>query len=936
MGTQNKCVNFMLDPLMQLIYYTTDVLHGKLAVRSTGKEPTMRTPKVSATAKPRPGAGLSARKPPPARVAITVKIGMPRRPLFVGSFHRLPVRITGRLAFNDIAFSVPDGPPAGLISPSRDRTWNPARPHIILLVGFRPGTYLLEARRLSNNALLFQGKFEVNALWPDEDAGPGLWFTGADSPPYFAGSAWGGGSSGPQNVNVRPALGTRRVAVLLVDTSDQRFSTDAPTVQGFRDRWMNELINGVTDGGVTRSVRTYYREVSNNRFDISAQVFGPVQLPGQWSDYFVMDSGGNWAPGGALAQACVTAGDGPIDFTQFDTLACISQQVDALADGTAQRRAWPYAFGGTYATAEGSRALGIISMPNEWGVVGNREIFDTFSHELAHNLGLPDLYTPAVAGRNMGNWELMHGDDALPHLTIAHKAMLGWVDAGWIRSFDFQALGGNVDQSVTLHPAEAGAPAANRLSAVEVRIADGWNYYFEYRLGQAAQIGDRALPEDGVVLGTDVISPPYIAPFSRPAILLLPPDTDAQGAALSNGEDYRENDFSDPTWPADFRVDVSGIDAAKADLRIRYGVLGKPDPLIRPWPAAPDRQWQSPDIEVQNARNAADPAWRNVPWVGNANTVVASVLNNGQVDAPQVRVNFYVKNYNAGGAPASFLGSDVRDVAAGATVAFSTNWVPPATGHFCIEVRIPLYQTPTTPPAIPVVEQTELNNIAQSNYDRFISSTSIPSREMTTVTVGNPYPARTRVFLWPGQTNPLYRTYLQHTFLTLDPGETREVAMMFEFAPDNLSNKVLPDRTLREARKMLRVPNEVGTTAWVEDPNDTPRHKVDLLGGAQMQVVTGRSTKFQRFSTDGPRAVGLVVDAEGGQPAAGSVVVRVTRDEKDPAKQFEYTKAKLGQGQFAVPFRMEGAREVQAFFVPAPGWADSASEVVRLSKRGRG
>src|SRR5262249_2082620 len=151
-------------------------------------------------------------------------------------------------------------------------------------------------------------------------------------------------------------------------------------------------------------------------------------------------------------------------------------------------------------------------------------------------------------------------------------------------------------------------------------------------------------------------------------------------------------DTTDPVYPTDFKIDVSGIDTTKADVRIRYGVNSKPDPSIRPWPASADRQWQSPDIEIQNARNLADPARFNVPWVGNNNTVIARVKNNGALDAPQVRANFYVKNYNVGGTPETFLGTDVHDVSAGATVNFQANWNPPAEGHFCIIVRIPLYQ----------------------------------------------------------------------------------------------------------------------------------------------------------------------------------------------------------------------------------------------------
>ena len=39
---------------------------------------------------------------------------------------------------------------------------------------------------------------------------------------------------------------------------------------------------------------------------------------------------------------------------------------------------------------------GVISMPNEWGVGDNREIYETSRIELGHNLGMGDQYTSAV------------------------------------------------------------------------------------------------------------------------------------------------------------------------------------------------------------------------------------------------------------------------------------------------------------------------------------------------------------------------------------------------------------------------------------------------------------------------------------------------------------------------------------------------------------
>lgn len=859
----------------------------------------------------------------PQRRVVTLR--MPKEKLFVGSYHRIPVAIApaSKVKFDDLRFEVPAGARGGLISPGRDKLFNPKRPHIMLLVGFEPGVYELIAVHSKTNKLLATAKFSVDTLWAKEDVGPTRWFTGIVGN-YNAGSAWGGGPAGPQNVNVAPTTGTRRIAILLVDTSSERFTTNTTDLQGHRDRWMNEIINGVTQGGVTRSSRAFYREVSYsppNSFDLSAQVFGPVQLSGTWDDYFNTDG----TPKGGYFQACITAGDGLIDYNNFDTLLCVSQSVT----GPPMKSAWPYASignWGPYTTAEGNKNLGVISMPNEWGTTSDREIFETFSHELGHNLGFGDQYTPAVPGRNPGAWEIMHADDPFPHFSIVHRMILGWAQAGWIQPFNFQSMAAPVDQTVALHPIELGAPPAGRKSGIEIRLADGWNYYLEYRIGQTAQIGDRALPTDSRVLGTDVVSPPYTPPIARPGVLLLNSDIDGDGAVLGNGQDYEETDTTDSVYPTDFRIDVSGIDGSKADVRIRYGVNSRPDPSIRPWPAGPDRQWQSPDIEIRNAKNQADAAWFNVPWLGNTNAVLAKVKNNGGLDAPAVRVNFYVKNFNVGGAPETFLGFDQKDVPKGATIDFSTSWVPPSAGHYCIIVRIPLYQLPSDPS---VVEMTELNNVAQSNYDRFISATaSPPSREITSVEVGNPYPSRTRIWITAGHSNPLYRTYLEHSWLYLDPGETRKVGVMFEYAPDNLTNDVYPPPLRDRCRQLQRVPNNVGTTAFIEDPRDNPRHAIQVLGGAQVQVVTGRATKIDRFYADGPSVGGRVVTVDQNTPVSGGkVILRVSTGGKPST--FAYQKAKISNGSFTARLKHRGT-EVKAFYVPPSGLGECESETLKV------
>ncbi len=860
---------------------------------------------------------------PAVRAGIVLK--MPKGPLYVGSYYQVGVSIGGRtrVRFEDLGFEIPGGPEGGLVSMSRDNDFDPKRPTFMLLAGYRPGKYILNVTNRKTGKTLVTKKFELDALWPTEERGPPRWFTGI-VPNFQSGAAWGGGPADVQNFNIVPATGTRRIAILLVDTSSQRFTTDATALKGHRDRWLNEVFNGVNDAGVTRSSRAFYREVSYNNFDLSAQVFGPVHLPGTWDDYFNSDG----SPKGAYYQACFTAGDDDIDFNKFDTLLCVSQSVTSPST----KSAWPYAsIGGNwgpYTTAEGFKNYGVISMPNEWGTTNSREIFETFSHELGHNLGLGDLYNPGVPGRNLEAWDMMDTDDAYPHFSLAYRLMLGWVQPSWIRKYNFASMAAPVDEKVVLNPIEKGSPPAGRSAGIEIRLADGWNYYLEYRVSQSTQIADRQLPVNDRVLGTDVVSAPYSAPISRPTILLLNNDIDGDGAVLGNGKDYEETDTTDPVYPTDFRVEVSGANGNKADVQIRYGVNSRPDPSIRPWPAGPDRQWQSPDIEVRNARNQTDPAWFNVPWVGNSNTIVASVKNNGGLDAPSVRANFYVKNFNVGGAPETFLGFDQKDIPKGGTVQFtcSVPWVPPSEGHYCVIVRIPLYQHPNDPS---VVEMTELNNVAQTNYDRFISATSSPPRrEMTSVEVGNPYPRRTRVFITAGHSNPLYRTYLEQAWVYLDPGETRKIRVMFEFAPDNLSNGIYPLENVKKYREIYqRAPNKVGSTSFIDDPRTVNRDCPQVLGGVQIEVVTGRATRIQSFISKEGNIRGTVVTMDDGTKVpGGDILLRI--DEDGSGRTFEYQPAKMKNGSFSARVKKKGT--VTAFYIPLSGYGECSSESVKI------
>lgn len=877
--------------------------------------------------------------------------------LFVGAYAKAYLHLTN-VTIDELIFRIPVGAKGGIVSECRDSDFNPKRPDIMICAGYAPGTYEMEVIERSTDIVLAIQKFVVSTSWNDPKLGPGVSFVGVGEE-FTSAPAFGGGEPGPENWNVIPATGTRQIAILFVDFADGKYPTADADVRAMKRRWRNEVINGVTFQGTTGvSTRAYYQEVSNGVFDISATTFGPYHLSNNWDQYFdTSTSQPNW---GVYIPAVIAEAGAAVDFRNFQTVLIVSQTA-----GT--QNAWPYASIGSwgpYSTLNGDVYLGVISMPQEWGAnfQSARHVHTTVAHELGHNLGLNDQYTPAT-GRNTGNWELMDAEDSFPHFTAFHLLTLGWIkDKTWVKAYDFAGGGVVVDDTVTLTPIELGAPPSGSFALIEVRIAAGWNYYIEYRNGQPSEVGDRTLDTPNAILVTDTLADPGEAPIARPQILRVPDDPDGDGSVLINGKDYRETDTTDPTFPTDFRISVSGINGMKAAIKIEYGINSRPDPMIRPWPAGPGRQWQSPDIEVRNARSLADPAWFNVPWSGHDNTVVARITNSGDLAALGVNVDFAVKNYTVGGAPEVPLGTDTQDIPARGVVEFTTNWVPPDSGHFCIVVRIQPYVIPDTSP--PQLETSVFNNMAQSNYDRFISaSASAASREVAYVDVKNPFEERTQVAIAAAETNPLYRTYLEHTHVWLEPGESRQIKVMHEFDPSNLlkvpvslgrdRGSFIPTphddscalKAAELTKKYTPVPNRSSFVASIIDPRGEIRRPIGMrvFSGVQNEVVTGRKTKFEsfykRFSDGETYLTGRVVadgpprDSPG--VTGGLVIVAFTREHGDGVEVRSYATVKVDvEGRFTAQYDEQAVRikanYAKAYYVPSAGYSDCWSEQLQL------
>ena len=169
--------------------------------------------------------------------------------------------------------------------------------------------------------------------------------------------------------------------------------------------------------------------------------------------------------------------------------------------------------------------------------------------------------------------------------------------------------------------------------------------------------------------------------------------------------------------------------------------------------------------------------------------------------------------------------------------------------------------------------------------------------------VANPYDRATRVWIIGQQTNPLYRTYLETTWLWLEPGQSKQVRVMVEYALDPKSDR-LPDDLRHldrgQIEKLSRMPNDLGLHAYAENPHDDPRHSLELMGGAGVQVGTGRATDFERFGNDGNVVFGSIATSDDHIAVWGGTALITVTDEPGAHDRYHTFSGPVEDGSFFV------------------------------------
>lgn len=258
----------------------------------------------------------------------------------------------------------------------------------------------------------------------------------------------------PQRANV-PTTGKQRGLAILVtfpktDYSEATtFSIDNPR-QMF-DNMLNQP--GFDYDGATGSVRDYFLDASNGQYDLTFDVFGPVELSQDISFYGQNLSGGDLNAWNMVVEACEQLDD-EIDFSQYDYNR--DGIVDNIyifyaglgeANGGADYTVWQHAghveqLSGKQYVHDGVR-LDRYACSNELRPILNPETgrndnhlegIGVVCHEFTHVLGFPDLYDVYGYGTfTPGPWSLMdvgpyNNNTHTPPTYSAYERMcMGWL-----------------------------------------------------------------------------------------------------------------------------------------------------------------------------------------------------------------------------------------------------------------------------------------------------------------------------------------------------------------------------------------------------------------------------------------------------------------------------------------------------------------------------
>ena len=309
-----------------------------------------------------------------------------------------------------------------------------------------------------------------------------------------AGRTAGRRASAPMRIGQPKELkGTRRVLVVLAESSDIHFKEDNPKA-AFDQHLNGERYKGSGYG----SARDYFKDQSNGLFTPQFDIYGPYQAAKEMSYYGENDDDGSDKHAAELVNEVLKKGNKDINFKDYDSdgdgvvdFCYVIYAGYNEAKGGAESTIWPHKWELQEALGETLYLDGV--QVNDYACSseldgGSGSVIDgigTICHEFCHCLGLPDFYDisedkePSEENCGMGVWSLMdygcYNENGFTPcaFTAFEKEFFGWLDIETLHE----------EQEVTLRPTADGGKAYRIVSPtnpgecyiVENIHQEGWN-----------------------------------------------------------------------------------------------------------------------------------------------------------------------------------------------------------------------------------------------------------------------------------------------------------------------------------------------------------------------------------------------------------------------------------------------------------------------------
>ena len=391
-----------------------------------------------------------------------------------------------------------------------------------------------------------------------------------------------GGSNDDSGV---PAMGTRKIPIILVEFTDKKFNNTR-----------QEIIDAMLTGN--ESVGQYFRDQSNELYQPDFEVHGIYGLSHN-REYYGGHSGGNSDKGlGYLVtEACQLAAADGVSFKPYDTnsddycdvvIVIYAGVGEAQASWNHPEAVWPCNWNLSSASYYGMGGTGAFRPNNGDPLVDNFAVFNelhgsddngttvdgigTFAHEFGHCLGLPDFYDTGGGDHyGMGDWDIMclgcYNNDGFtpPGYSAYEKVFMGWIEyitpqPGTYYTLPvFNQKNASTDKALCI----TSNINSNEFFIMEYRKKQGW---------------DRYAPGEGIMITHVIYNADRWWGNS-------PNNEDIQLMSLMNADNsWSYYDESTDLWPQSGKTEFtdSSTPAAKLHMNARGGIVNSAGYLGKP------------------------------------------------------------------------------------------------------------------------------------------------------------------------------------------------------------------------------------------------------------------------------------------------------------------------------------------------------------------